>query len=580
MFPIKVRFLGLLLACLGSVVLYAEVATWEIQPGLATRSLSAASGKESTPRTRHDSETISAFSKQEKTWLKTLFPDSSFRLFTNGNETLPDEYLSFGNGNTLSKDDFFTLPAGRDHSVACVFLLRNRGGLRAPHETEISAEEETSQGVSLDTLLYMDNPPEPETLPNLSSAQDPPPVPAALPRRMITGSVHFAILKPVSSTQASSFGPWKVLFRSVPNSQKQAHDFVRFRSFPLGEGLGFGVAAYSKGEGLNQFRLNYRLYSRGPTGIHKSWESILAERTASSSNVSVTRIHFQNSPDGSAKLLARQEVLREIEAVPAWEAFLPAVSEPASKDSLRGVVDVYQFKKGRFKIKGKADRAKGDQPVALRKNWPDYLARSSRGPPMLLSFGSPASPFETYLCPWPGHSVNKVPWVEDEAYLFKGKSYLTGKNDCSFAVWWLHDSQNLYLMVAVRDDSIVVPGDSIHLWLDARYGEEGLMFELNPGSPGRTQATVRVGSPAAKAGALPKVRVASKSISGGYWIEAAIPFEALTDLGMHPEGSLWGAAVNVVDVDDAKFPNRKTVLSTSKSFQWAKASSFNNLILE
>jgi hypothetical protein len=206
---------------------------------------------------------------------------------------------------------------------------------------------------------------------------------------------------------------------------------------------------------------------------------------------------------------------------------------------------------------------------------------------LLLSFGNPGSPLEAYPCPWPGHPAKEVPWVNEE-YLFKGKKFLQGSKDLRLAAWFLHDPQALYVMAVVRDDALVLPGidenpaegDHLQLWLDPQYGEQAVMLELFPGSPPGAGAFAQIRSPSSLVGPATRVRVAARAFDKGYWLEAAIPFRYLEELGLRPDGSLWGMALNAVDVDNPKVPGRKTVLSTSKNFSWARTGTFNNLILE
>lgn len=562
------------------------------------------------PWSRNDPNTISPFSAEEKRWLSAVHPSASFRLLKNGDDGVPDEYLVLEDGRVVAKDDFFPVPAGGDDAQALILLVRPADGLlsadgrselggrapagEAPGET---GTEATWKGEpDLDELLYRDDPPEAEgpddtveELPPDPPDPSPPPPPRArepVDRAALAGEVHFLVVKPTPS------GGGKVLFRSRTAPPLVGVDVTRIRSFTLGAGRGFGIVYRWPGATPEHVHVGYALYARGPWGVTEAWKATVLDWGAEPMDRFATSFQFaRTTPTEGAEqepeLLVRRVSLATAVGSPDPDRYLPQIGGAETPDAGRGVVDIHRLRGGIFRMVGRADRARGDLPVALRKNWPDYLARSSRGPSLLLSFGNPGSPFGAYPCPWPGHAAGETPWIERDS-IYKGKEHLKGDGDLAMAAWMLHDPQALYLMVVIRDDALVLPridddparGDHLQLWLDPAYGEESLMLELLPGSPPGAGAFARVRSPSSKVGPATRIRVAARPFESGYWLEAAIPYAYLGDVDLRPAGSLWGFAVNAVDVDDAANPDRKTVLSTSRAFQWAKTSTFNNLILE
>lgn len=586
-----------------AVALPAKEVIWRVQPDQKTKLVYEGETKKFNWQwSRHDPGTVAAFSGEEKAWMKAAFPAGTFRLLKNGDEGFPDEYLVLPDELVLAKDDLFPIPAGGDGAQALALLLRPADGLLsadgkeelndtvvvrvAPPPATSTPDEATRAQADLDMLLYMENPPAPEPPPPAPpppEPQPPPPPPARVvrppvDRTAIPGSLHFLVVKPTASGRA------KVIYRSATMGPFPSADILRIRSFDLGAGRGFGVLHHHAVEGSVVPEVRYVLFARGSWGIEKAWETKVLEFPNQPVGRQATRFSFTRADGGYTALLVQRESLASAAEAPDAMRFVPAVGTVDDGQG-RGVVDIYELRGGVFKMAGRADRARGNRPVELRKNWPDYLARASRGPSMLLSFGVPGSPYEAYPCPWPGHPSGKVPWVGQD-HLFKGQKSLAGEGDLGLATWYLHDTQNLYVIAVMRDDRLVLPGpgqdpsqgDHLQLWLDPRYGDDSLMLELYPGSPPGVGTAARVRSPSAKVGPAPEVRVAARTIEGGYWLEAAIPFSYLAAQGLEPLGSLWGVAINAVDVDAPG--GAKAVLSTSKNFAWAKPASFNNLILE
>lgn len=602
----RLRFLPLLilaLAPLASEGLVAKEVLWRVETAKKTKVVYEEGAKKyNWSWARNDPTTISPFSPEEKRWMQAIFPSARFRLLKNGADGYPDEFLVLPDRRVLAKDDVFPVPAGEDGSQALFFLIRPPDGLlaadggdpvqsgvvpRSPAPPPPPPPPASQSAIDLDRLLYMDDPPAPEDLPP-APAPPPPPEPEPQPaprvdRTRLGGELHFLVL------EGQDRGAFRVTHRSRPVGPFPGMDIHRIRSFPLGTGLAFGIAFGWQGEGAGARHFEYRLFSRGPWGVAQAWAARVLDFPADPLARRGTRFRFSLAEGGSGEpeLLVREVNLSSVLEAPDLESFLPPAGGRSELEEERGVVDIHRLRKGRFKKIGRADRAKGDAPVDLRRNWPDYLARASRGPSRLLSFGNPGSPFEAYPCSWPGHPAAKVPWVEEKAYLFKGEKLRRGAADLSLATWFLHDPQALYFMAVVRDDDLVLPaldgdpsqGDHLQLWLDPQYRDRSLMLEVFPGSPPGAGAFARVRSPSSLVGPATRVRVAARPFESGYWLEAAIPFRYLEELGLRPTGSLWGFAVNAVDVDRSSGAE-KAVLSTSKAFEWARPSSFNNLILE
>ena len=590
-----------------AAALPAKEVVWRVQPEQTTKLVyEGATKKFNWQWSRHDPGTVAAFSGEEKAWMKAVFPTGTFRLLKNGDEGFPDEYLVLPDKRVLAKDDLFPIPAGGDGAQALVLILRPADGLlSADGKAELNdtvvvrvapppppSPERTPPAdaqVDLDMLLYMETPPDPAAAPEPPVAEaplpppppPPPPAPevrAPVDRTSIPGSLHFLVVKPTASGKA------KVLFRSPTIGPFPSADVLRIRSFGLGEGRGFGVLHHHAVEGSLAPEVRYVLYTRGSWGIKKAWEATVLDFPNEPVGRQATRFSFTRPDAGDSALLVQRVNLASAAEAPDPMGFVPAVGAD-DDDQGRGVVDIYELRGGVYKMAGRADRARGDRPVELRKNWPDYLARASRGPSMLLSFGVPGSPYQAYPCPWPGHPSGKVPWVGRD-YVFKGRKLLKGASDLGLATWYLHDTQNLYVIAVMKDETLVLPGpgqdpsqgDHLQLWLDPRYEDESLMIELYPGSPPGAGTGAKVRSPSSKVGPATQVRVAARTIEGGYWLEAAIPFSYLKEQGLEPLGSLWGVAINAVDVDAPG--GAKAVLSTTKNFAWGKPGTFNNLILE
>jgi hypothetical protein len=597
-----------------AAALPAKEVVWRVAPEQKTKLVYEGENKKFNWQwSRHDPGTVAAFSGEEKSWMRAAFPAGTFRLLKNGDEGFPDEYLVLPDKRVLAKDDLFPIPAGGDGAQALVLLLRPADGLLSadgkeelndtvvvrvapppptPTPTPTAPPEPE---VDLDMLLYMENPPDPEALPpSPDSDPEPPPPPpppppsppplreirAPVDRTAIPGSLHFLVVKPTAS------GKIKVLYRAPVIGPFSSADLLRIRSFDLGtKGRAFGVLHHHTVEGSVVPVVRYDLFTRGSWGIKKAWEATVLDFPNEPVGRQATRFAFTYPEAGVPSLLVRRIALASAADAPDPMRYVPSVGRADIDEQARGVVDIYELRGGVYKMAGRADRARGDRPVELRKNWPDYLARASRGPSMLLSFGVPGSPYEAYPCPWPGHPSAKVPWVGKD-YLFKGKSLVKKAGDLGLASWYLHDTQNLYVIAVMKDDRLVLPGpgqdpsegDHLQLWLDPRYGDESIMLELYPGSPPGAGTGARVRSPSSRVGPAPEVRVAARTVEGGYWLEAAIPFSYLKAQGLEPVGSLWGVVLNAVDVDAPG--GEKAVLSSSKNFAWAKNRTFNNLILE
>lgn len=134
----------------------------------------------------------------------------------------------------------------------------------------------------------------------------------------------------------------------------------------------------------------------------------------------------------------------------------------------------------------------------------------------------------------------------------------------SFHIGW--DERNLYIAVKVRDDRYVqngagealYQGDSIEILLDTRLQEDYFYNRLSPDdfqlgiSPGRPDPSgtkeVFLWLPAGVAGARTGAQIATQAETGGYRMEAAIPwhfFEVTPEEGTH-----MGFALSVSDNDN------------------------------
>lgn len=574
---------------------------WQVSRAKKTKLVFAAGTKKyNWGWKRHDSATIASFSAPEKAWLQAAFPGTTFRVLREPGSEVPDEFAVLKDGRVLSKDDFLAAEAGGDGAQAVALVLRAADGL-APADGGPLVDPDTpavqeqapppppeptpEASDDLDRFLYMDDPP--AELPEPEPEPEPEPAPPPPPRRQVDRSTvagEFVLF----FVKDSATGKPAILHRVDGGAILPAMDLLRLRSFPLGEGRGFGVAFTWHGDQEGTFKVGYRMYARGPWGIEESWRGQLLDYTPAGLTRAALRLRLKDvdGGDGDPELLVEEVNLPDASAPPDPEDFLPRLGRDAVPSSEEGVVRILQLRKGLFKMVGWADLAKGDRPVAVRRNWPNYVARKSPGPSMLLSFGQPGDPKTAYPCPWPDHPLREVPWVDGKR-LFKGGEYRRSDADLSMAVWTLHDTQALYLVALVRDDKVVLPGleddpssgDHLQLWLDPQYTSRSMMIELLPGAPVGAGAQARIKTPAASAGPAPRVRVAARPTADGYWLEAAIPYSFLASMDRAPEGNLWGFVVNAVDVD-AKGSDQKAVLSTSGNFAWAKPGSFNNLILE
>lgn len=531
----------------------AHEVIWKIEPTKKSKLVFEAGKKRfNWDYRRHEAEVVSSYSADEKRWMKAAFPGVTFRLFKgDASDPLPDEYAVLPDRRVVGKDDWYPIQPGTERLIALACVVRSPDGL-VPPET----------------------PPAPGP-----GAAGPP------ARRTRPGELAFVLLEdgPAGAT---------VLTRGASGGMRPDLDVVRFRSFPLGRSLAFELADRWGGATPGETHARYRLYLRHLKGVNEAWAEDILDYRGPGSAARVVRFALQDvdaseGDAGEPELLVREETLSKAAKAPDPAELLPPLETPAPVEAAGGLVRIHQLRSGRFRLVGWADRAQGDRPVAMRKNWPNYLARRSQGPSVLLSFSPPTSPFDTYLCPWPDHPAREVPWVAKD-YVYKGREHRTGDADLRLAVWFLHDPQGLYLVAVVQDDRLVLPsvsedpgaGDHLQLWLDPLYGTEPFMLEIFPGSPPGAGSSARVKAPEAKAAPAQKVRVAARFFGEGYWLEAAIPYGFLDDMGVKPTGSLWGVAVNAVDVDEKARPDKKTVLSTSKAYQWAKPETFNNLILE
>ncbi len=581
---VKLACASLAAAVVGASPAGADEVVWRLSPTRRIHTI-LTGGVQQSSRTapRGDPNTISSYSGAEKAWMSALFPGARYGLYHQPGERVPDEYLVLSDGSVVGRDDLVTMPAGSDGSHAVVMVVRPADGL-VPIGTP-GLEPEASSGTAgavedeLEVRLYSDQPAAPAPSPG------PPPVPAPVlrvDRARLASWILFAIVK---ETAAGI----KILARSRSPSPRSGEDLLRFRGFDFAGGRAFELATtWRQAVGsVEAVQARYQVFTRGAWGIVEAIDSVLLAWGPDRLERRAVRFGSRTGEGGELELVTQEVDLADHPKAPDPAGFLPPIGGGPGAFEGGGVVRILQLREGRFRLAGWADLAKGDRPVELRKNWPNYQARRVSGPPALLSFGTPGSPFEIYPCPWPDHPVREVPWVSDRS-LYKGSEHFSGRGDLGLAVWTQNDTQALYLMAVVRDDRLVLPslgqdpasGDHMQLWLDPAYGKEGLLLELSPGNPPGAGAQARIRSPATRSGPAPLVRVAARPFESGYWLEAGIPFSFLEAIGMRPAGSLWGLAVNAVDLDDPGQPDRKTVLSTSSRFEWAKTETLNNLILE
>jgi hypothetical protein len=162
-------------------------------------------------------------------------------------------------------------------------------------------------------------------------------------------------------------------------------------------------------------------------------------------------------------------------------------------------------------------------------------------------------------------------------YLVFGRSDWSGEDDlrASYQVAW--DADNLYLAVKVYDDRYVqnatganlFKGDSIELLLStkpdlssAAVGMTANDFQIGI-SPGRPDVGEHLEAylwyPQGKAGGLDKVDIGAVTMSGGYRIEAAIPWSTF---GITPaRGLVLGFAISVSDNDNRDKNVQQTMIS-------------------
>jgi hypothetical protein len=166
------------------------------------------------------------------------------------------------------------------------------------------------------------------------------------------------------------------------------------------------------------------------------------------------------------------------------------------------------------------------------------------------------------------YPMNHVVW---------GAANWTGENDLSgsFHIGW--DNNNLYIAVKIRDDryvqnqkqAMMYQGDSIEVLLDTVLqgdyyynvlSPDDYQLGLSPGNPD-TNGTKEAYRwfPSNLAGSLSNVAIASRTESGLYRLEAAIPW---SDFGMTPaNGAHYGFALSANDNDDPNVNAQQSMIS-------------------
>ena len=198
------------------------------------------------------------------------------------------------------------------------------------------------------------------------------------------------------------------------------------------------------------------------------------------------------------------------------------------------------------------------------------------------------------LTDWSGANTWLAANVSADAKL----SRPTGPSDLSAGFVLGYDATNFYLGATITDNVHVQnsltrglqlwQGDDIELWFDTDLAGD---FPLDPGNGDDVQLGLSPGDfaklgpeavqfrPQPLAGPLPGVRVAAlpRPGSGGYTLEAAIPWAALHLAHAPTPGSAVGFCASAGDNDALGTAQQQHMVSTCRRLQWNVPTTFGNL---
>ncbi len=194
--------------------------------------------------------------------------------------------------------------------------------------------------------------------------------------------------------------------------------------------------------------------------------------------------------------------------------------------------------------------------------------------------------------------VPQMPEIASVRFVPKGAFYWRGAEDASFRLKVAYNQRFLYVLVDVRDDTVVTErkpqslADHVALWFDMQSVREvepgepirtvplkngsdsGLMvIELFPGDFKQLKPSVRVQSTedldSLQRQALDQIRIVARPTNQGYQLKVRIPFQLLGFWAapLRPQKlTLLRAAVAVYDVDNRFRPEEETMIVSSTHF--------------
>ncbi len=209
------------------------------------------------------------------------------------------------------------------------------------------------------------------------------------------------------------------------------------------------------------------------------------------------------------------------------------------------------------------------------------------GSPITAAFTSTAPVIDGDLAEWTGDAFN----VNQIVF---GAASWSGGSDVSGTLFVTWDNDNLYLAVRVTDDSFVqistgsqlYKGDSVEFQLDANLSADFLsqsltaddyQIGLSPGNFGSRVPEAYRWYPTSRTGALSSATVAAKQTSGGYDLEASIPWSVF---GVTPStGARYGFAFSISDNDLSATAVQQSMVSTVSTRRLLDPTTWGTLIL-
>lgn len=179
-------------------------------------------------------------------------------------------------------------------------------------------------------------------------------------------------------------------------------------------------------------------------------------------------------------------------------------------------------------------------------------------------------------------------------YVHFGSERWDGLQDLSGTGWIAWNQSYLMLAARVRDDIHVQTqvgrqmfrGDSVELWLDTnligdfdeeRGNADDWHFGVSPGNFRELRPEGVVYRPDGNEDQSGRIRVRAEPASGGYTLEAVIPWDVL-DVDPY-EGLALGYAIDLSDNDLPDIAEQQTQVASITGFRWNVPPTFGNLIL-